>query len=89
MRFTIQTGLKANPFEIHHGGKQSTELSNINKDDESYLSDWKTMTVSVLPKQNPIYVEQNEKRDVTDHSVITRKKNFLPVHPTKHQRENR
>ena len=31
MRFTIQTGLKKTPFELHHGRKTRTELTNIKK----------------------------------------------------------
>ena len=29
MRFTIHTGLKITPFELHHGRKPRTELTNI------------------------------------------------------------
>ena len=29
MRFTIHTGLKKTPFELHHGRKPRTELTNI------------------------------------------------------------
>ena len=32
MRFTIHTGLKRTPFELHHGRKPRTELTNIVKD---------------------------------------------------------
>ena len=31
-RFTIHTGLKITPFELHHGRKPRTELTNIVKD---------------------------------------------------------
>ena len=40
MRFTIHTGLKRTPFELHHGRKPRTELTNIIKDGKTYLSDW-------------------------------------------------
>ena len=33
MRFTIHTGLKLTPFELHHGRKPKTELTNIVKDE--------------------------------------------------------
>ena len=32
MRFTTHTGLKRTPFELHHGRKPRTELTNIIKD---------------------------------------------------------
>ena len=40
MRFTIHTGLKRTPFELHHGRKPRTKLTNIIKDGKTYLSDW-------------------------------------------------
>ena len=40
MRFTILTGLKLTPFELHHGRKPRTELTNLVKDGKSFLSDW-------------------------------------------------
>ena len=43
MRFTIHTGLKRTPFELHHGRKPRTELTNIVKDGKTYLSDWSEM----------------------------------------------
>ena len=39
MRLTIQTGLKRTQFELHHGRKPRTELTNIIKDGKTYLSD--------------------------------------------------
>ena len=39
MRFTVHTGLKKTPFELHHGRKPRTELTNIIKDGKTYLSD--------------------------------------------------
>ena len=38
MRFTIHTGLKITPFELHHGWKPRTELTNIIKDGKIFLS---------------------------------------------------
>ena len=37
MRFTIHTGLKKTPFELHHSRKPRTELTNIIKDGKSFL----------------------------------------------------
>ena len=84
MRFTRHTGLKVSPFELHHGRKPRTELTNIVKD-KSYLCDWKTMNVSVAPKQIPIYVARNEE-EVTDQTIMAR---FLAIHPTSRRRESR
>ena len=46
MRFTVHTGLRKTPFKIHHGGKSRTELTNINKDGETYSSDWSELFIS-------------------------------------------
>ena len=62
MHFTIHTGLKVSPFELHHGRKPRTELTNIIKRNKSYPSDWTTLNLSVPPKQVPIYVARNERR---------------------------
>ena len=48
MRFTIHTGLKKTPFELHHGRKPRTELTNIIKDRKSFLSDWSDWSVLAL-----------------------------------------
>ena len=45
MRFTIHTGLKTTPFELHHGPKPRTELTNIIKDGRSFLSNWREIPV--------------------------------------------
>ena len=45
MRFTIHTGLKRTPFELHHGRKPRTELTNIVKDGKTYLSDWSEISI--------------------------------------------
>ena len=45
MRFTIHTGLKKTPFELHHGRKPRTELTNIVKDGKTFLSDWSDLSM--------------------------------------------
>ena len=40
LRFTVHTGLKKTPFELHHGRNTRTELTNIVKDGKTFLSDW-------------------------------------------------
>ena len=45
MRFTVHTGLKKTPSELHHGRKPRTELTNIVKDGKMYLSDWSELSV--------------------------------------------
>ena len=69
-QFTIHTALNVSPFELHYGRKLRTELTNTVKHSKNFLSDWKTMNISVPPKQIPIYVLRNEKRDVTEHIVM-------------------
>ena len=60
-RVTINTKNKVSLFELHRRRKLRTELTNIIKDNKSYLSDWTTLNVSVPPKQIPIHVARNEK----------------------------
>ena len=74
MRFTIHTGLRVSPFEQHHRREPIPELINIIKGNQSYLSDWTTLNVSVPPKQTPIYVARNGKREVTDLMIMARKR---------------
>ena len=52
MRSTIHTGLKKTPFELHHGRKPRTELTNIIKDGKSFLSNWSELSISapIRPK---------------------------------------
>ena len=40
MGFTVQTGVKVTPLELHHGRKSRSELTNIVKDGKTYLSNW-------------------------------------------------
>ena len=40
MGFTIYTGLKETPFELHHGRKPRTELTNIVKNGKTVLFNW-------------------------------------------------
>ena len=57
MRFTVHTGLNKTPFEMHHGRKPSTELTNNVKDGKRYLSDWSELSISApIRRKIPIYV---------------------------------
>ena len=57
MRFTIHTELKLTPFELHHGRKPRTELTNIVKDEKSVLSSLSELSVSAPNRpKTPIYV---------------------------------
>ena len=88
--FTIHNGLKVSPFELHHGRKPRTELTNIIKDNKSYLSDWTTLNVSVPHKQIPKYVARNEVGEVTDHIIMVRKtKKPHAARHTNHRKESR
>ena len=40
MSFTINTGIKKTPFELHHGRKPKTEITNIVKDGKIYSCIW-------------------------------------------------
>ena len=75
MRFTIHTRLKLTPFELHHGRKSRTELTNLVKDGKSFLSDWTELSVSAERKPKvPIYVSRDEEGDVTNYLVMAKTK---------------
>ena len=75
MRFTIHTGLKRTPFELHHGRKPRTELTNIVKDGKTYLSDWSEMSISAPKKQKiPIYVGRDADSEITNHIILVKTK---------------
>ena len=75
MRFTIHTGLKRTPFELHHGRKPRTELSNIIKDGKTYLSDWSEISISAPNKPKiPIYVGRDADGEITNHIIIAKTK---------------
>ena len=75
MRLTVHTGLKKTPFELHHGGKPRTELTNIVKDGKTFLSDWSELSISapVRPKI-PIYVGRDGEGEITNHIIMARNK---------------
>ena len=75
MRFTVHTGLKKTPFELHHGRKPRTELTNIVKDGKTFLSDWSELSISapIRPKI-PIYVGQDGEGELTNHIIMARNK---------------
>ena len=70
MRFTIHTGLNLTQFELHHGRKPRTELTNLVKDGKSFLSDWTELIVTAEKKPKiPIYVSRDEEGNVTNYLV--------------------
>ena len=77
MGFSIHTALKMSSFEIQHGRELRTELTNIVKDNQSFLPNWTPLSASVQPKQIPFYKACKEKREVMDHILITKKTNPL------------
>ena len=75
MRFTIHTGLKKTPFELHHGRKPRTELTNIIKDGKSFLSNWSELSVSAPNRPKiPMYVGRDADGEITNHMVMARTK---------------
>ena len=75
MRFTIHTGLKRTPFELHHGRKPRTELTNIVKDGKTYLSDWSEISISAPNKPKiPIYVGRDADGEITNHIIMAKTK---------------
>ena len=75
MRFTIHTGLKITPFELHHGRKPRTELTNIVKDGKTYLSNWSEMPISAPTRPKiQIYVGRDAEGEITNHMVMAKTK---------------
>ena len=76
MRFTIHTGLKITPFELHHGRKPRTELTNIVKDCKTYLSNWSEMAVSAPDRPKiPIEVGRDAEGEITNNIIMAKTKN--------------
>ena len=75
MQFTIHTGLKKTPFELHHGRKPRTELTNIIKDGKSFLFNWSELSVLAPNRPKiPIYVGREADGEITNHMVMARTK---------------
>ena len=75
MRFTIHRGMKITPFDLHHGRKPRTELTNLNKNGRSFLSNWSELPVLAgdTPKI-PSYVTKNGDGEVSNHIFMARTK---------------
>ena len=73
--FTIHTGLKITPFELHHGRKQRTKLTNVIKDGKFFTSTWSQLAVSANNRPKiPSYVTRNGEGEVSNHSIMARTK---------------
>ena len=75
MRFTIHMGLKISPFELHHGRKPRTEVTNNIEDGKTLLSNWSEMNISALSRpKTPIYVGRDADGEITNHIIMARNK---------------
>ena len=75
MRFTIQTGLKITPYELHHGRKPKTELTNIVKYSKTFLSNWSEKIVSAPNRPKiPIYVGRDAEGEITNHIIMAKQR---------------
>ena len=74
MRFTIHTGLKLTPFELHHGRKPRTELTNLVKDGKSFLSDWTEL--SVKAEEKAVDKHLKKKNSVSEYPFKFVEKNY-------------
>ena len=75
MRFTVHTGLKETPFELHHGRKPRIEIGNFVKDGKTDLSDWSELSISApIRTKTPIYVGRGADGRITNHIVKARAK---------------
>ena len=72
---TKHTGLKTTPFELHHGRKPRTELTNIIIDGRSFLSNWREIPVLANNRPKiPIYVARNGDGEGSNHIIMARTK---------------
>ena len=74
MRFTIYTGLKLTPFELHHGRKPRTELTKTYLCKRTLLSDWSEISISAKKPKIPIYVGRDADGEITNHMVMAKTK---------------
>ena len=75
MRFTIHTGLKLTPFELHHGRKPRTELTNMVEDGKLFLSDWTALSLLTEKKPKiPINVSRDEEGDLRIYLAMAKTK---------------
>ena len=61
MRFTVHTGKGKTPFELHHGRKPRTKLTNLINKQTSLLSDWKSICDLENPGRLPVYITRRQK----------------------------
>ena len=74
MRLTVHTGLEKTPFELHHGRKLRTELTNIVKDGKT-SSDLSVLSISAIIRPKiPIYVGRDAEGEITNHIVMAKNK---------------
>ena len=75
MSFTKHTGLRRTPFELHHGRKPRTELTNTVEDGKAYHSEWSKITNSAPKKPKiPFYVGRDADGEITNHMVMAKTK---------------
>ena len=75
MRFTVHTGLKKTPFELHHGRKPRTESTNFVKVGKTFQSDWSELSISALIRPKiPIYGGRDAEGEITNHITMARNK---------------
>ena len=66
LRFTTHTEMKKTPLEQHFGRKPRTKLSNLKN------------AISVDSKELSVYITRNSTGEITDHLVMSKKKNIDP-----------
>ena len=71
--FTIPTGLKNEPFDLHLGRQLRVERTIIQKDEKNYLTNWTKLNSSVAPEQIPNDMGRSAMGQATDHIVMVPK----------------
>ena len=62
LRFTTHSEIKKTPFELHFGRKPGTKLSNLKN------------AISVNSKDISVYITRNSAGEITDHLVMSKKR---------------
>ena len=76
LRFRIRARFEVSPFELHHGRKPKTELTNITKSNKSFYSDRTTLIVSVPRSKYQSVWPEKQIGEVKEHIVMARKRNL-------------
>ena len=82
LRFTVHTGKGKTPFELHHGRKPRTKLTNLINKQTSLLSDWKSICDLENPGRLPVYITRDKNGNVSDYLIMSKRREEKPAATT-------